>query len=237
MATFAQSPLVNAPTNSLAGCYQEVLTTIIRLMSGADQVSDAARFRADIRQLLRTAEMQATRLRIDTRDIGLASYAVVAFVDTSIMTSRLPVFEDWQGQTLQAELYRANVGGETFFDNLTGIMRRPETTSTADLLDLYLNCMLLGFQGRLGTEQLNMSRPQIIEKLTRIRGESTELSPQWRPSRRRIVAPDDGRRLRMALNVLAAAAAGAVILYLVFRLLLDHGVTGFESAVSGSFLR
>ncbi len=237
MATFNQSPGATLPTNGLPGCYQEVLTTVIRLMSGTDQVNDAVRFRTDIKQLLRTAETQANRLRVDAKDIGLASYAVVAFIDTSIMTSRLPVFEDWPRQFLQAELYRFNVGGETFFDNLTGIMKRPETTSTADLLDLYLNCMLLGFQGRFRTEQLNMSRPQIVEKIARIRGESAEISPQWRSSRRRIIATSgDGRRLRLALSVLAAAMASAAILFVVFRLLLDHGVSQFDSAVSGALL-
>jgi type VI protein secretion system component VasF len=75
-----------------------------------------------------------------------------------------------------------------------------------------------------------MSRPLIVEKIARIRGESSELSPQWRPSRRRIAAPGDGRRTQIALSVLAAAAASAAILFVVFRLLLDHGAAQFADA-------
>lgn len=234
MASFVESSRSTEPKSSLAGCYQEVLTTIVRLMSGADQVSEAGRFRTDIKELLRTAEMRAGQLRIDGKDIGLASYAVVAFIDTSIMTSRLPVFEDWARQTLQAELYGSSVGGETFFDSLTRIMKRPETASTADLLDLYLTCMLLGFQGRFRTDQLNMSRPQLVEKIARIRGESTELSPQWRASRKRIVTAGGGQRVRLAMTVFAAAAASAAILFVVFFLLLDRGASHFAEAVSGA---
>lgn len=237
MAVLSQA--TSGTESSLSGCYQEVLTTIARLLSQVDSVTDADRFRTDILALLRAAETDAARLRIDSKDIWLASYAVVAFIDTSIMTSRLPVFEDWAKQTLQAERYEGRaVGGEAFYDHLRGIMERPETASTADLLDLYLTCMLLGFRGRFQseTEQLNLSRPAIVQKIVRIRGESADFSPQWQASRKRIPVAADNSRTRRALTVFAAAAS-AVILYLGFSFLLDRGAYRFAEAAIGMLPR
>src|SRR6185312_5713044 len=54
----------------------------------------------------------------------------------------------------------------------------------ADLLELQYLCLLLGFRGRYNTGragELQAFIRQTAEKIRRIRGQSSELSPSWKP--------------------------------------------------------
>src|SRR5437667_12460049 len=74
---------------NLAFVFQELLTVGERLRSNRQQVSDAASFRAQIWGAVKLADDEARRRGYTAEDIELAIFAVVAFLDESILNLRL----------------------------------------------------------------------------------------------------------------------------------------------------
>ena len=168
---------------NLAFVFQELLTVGERLRSNRQQVSDAASFRAQIWGTVKLADDEARRRGYTAEDIELAIFAVVAFLDESILNLRLPVFGDWPRQPLQEERYGHHIAGEIFFQNLQKLLGRSDSQELADLLEVYYLCLLLGFAGRYsmgGRGDLRAIAGQTAEKIQRIRQAGGELSPGWR---------------------------------------------------------
>jgi type VI secretion system protein ImpK len=167
---------------NLAFVFQELLTVGERLRSNRQQVSDAASFRAQIWGAVRQAEEDARHRAYPTDDIELAVFAVVAFLDESILNLRLPVFADWPRQPLQEERYGHHVAGEIFFQNLQKLMTRTDSHELADLLEMYQLALLLGFAGRYsmgGRGDLRGITIQTGDRIQRIRQTSAWLAPGW----------------------------------------------------------
>src|SRR5262249_59827875 len=103
-------------------------------------------------------------------DVKQALFAVVAFVDESVLASRNPVFANWAKLPLQAELYGHQLAGEIFFQDLQRILDRPDSPETADLLEVYDLCLLLGFRGRYAAGgDLQALKAMIQDKIRRVR--------------------------------------------------------------------
>jgi type VI secretion system protein ImpK len=167
---------------NLAFVCQELLTVGERLRSNRQQVADAASFRAQIWAAVRQAEDDARRRGYSTDDIELAMFAVIAFLDESILNLRLPVFSDWPRQPLQEERYGHHVAGEIFFQNLTKLLTRSDSAELADLLEVYQLALLLGFAGRYsmgGRGELRGVTVQTGDRIQRIRQTSGSLAPGW----------------------------------------------------------
>jgi type VI secretion system protein ImpK len=154
-----------------------------RLRSHRQQVSDAAQFRAQLWAGVKQADDEARRQGYSPDDIELAAFAVVAFLDESILNLRLPIFADWPRQPLQEERYGHHIAGEIFFQNLQKLLQRTDSHDLADLLEVYHLCLLLGFAGRYsmgGRGDLRAIVMQTAEKIQRIRQTGAELAPFWR---------------------------------------------------------
>src|SRR3954454_75966 len=211
------APSVNTrrPEN-LALIYQEVLTAIERLRANRQGVTDANAFRHHTREAIKTAAGQALAAGYPAEDAKLATFAVVAFLDESVLNSRNPIFADWARQPLQEELFGTHIAGEVFFQNLQQLLGRSDSPDLADLLEIYYLCLLLGFGGRYSvgnrgelTQVMNMT----ADKIRRIRGRWTSFSPSW------MLPPDkvpSGRDPWVRkLGILAAACAIVMILLFV----------------------
>ena len=167
---------------NLAYCFQEVLTVGERLRSNRQPVTDAESFRHQVREAIKTAAEEARRRGYSGEDIQLATFAVVAFLDESILNLHNPVFADWPRRPLQEEYFGHHVAGEIFFQNLDKILQRNDSQDMADLLEIYQLCMLLGFAGKhsIGGRGELMARMQSTgNKIQHIRQMSPELSPSW----------------------------------------------------------
>ena len=90
---------------NLALIYQEVLTVITRFCTRRQTPTDAGVFRNWMKALIREAESAATAKGYPAEDTRLATFAVVAFLDESILNSNNPVFADWPRMPLQEELF------------------------------------------------------------------------------------------------------------------------------------
>jgi len=177
-------------TFSLASCYENAITTILRLAALQQQaVPNAEGFRASIRAALKSAMEQAKALGYTSEINQLAFFASVALLDESVLKLQSPAFADWAQRPMQEEMFGHNRAGEVFFEHLRGLLARQDSQETADCLEVYCLCMLLGFKGQYALSSggtgyfqsggASSARPsgeiqalirQAREKINRIRG-------------------------------------------------------------------
>src|SRR5271165_6903950 len=116
---------------SLASCYENALTIILRLSSlQAQQAGNSQDFRLSIRAALKAAMEQAKTLGYSSEINQLAFFAAVAFLDESVLKTQNPAFADWAQRPLQEEMFGHNRAGEVFFDHLQTLLIRPDSPET-----------------------------------------------------------------------------------------------------------
>lgn len=224
----------SARTGQLAVALQEAFTVAVRLRANRQVAADADSFRAHIKTLLATSDRDARQAGYEGEHVKLAVYAFVAFLDESVLNSSAPIFAGWARQPLQEEIFGDHVAGEAFFHKLDDLLARQDSEALADVLEVFLLCLRLGFRGRYGSasgDQLEAVMGSIQRKIDRIRGPAPELSPVWRPPADSVgVGPDPW------LPRLGIAAAGAfllaLVLFVAFRLGLRGGVSELMELVS-----
>src|SRR3954454_16158210 len=136
-------------TQSLASCYENAFTIILRLSALNQQsAANSQDFRASIRAALKAAMEQAKSLGYSSEINQLAFFAVVSLLDESVLKLQSPAFADWAQRPMQEEMFGHNRAGEVFFDNLRTLLARQDSQETADCLEVYCLCMLLGFKGK-----------------------------------------------------------------------------------------
>jgi type VI secretion system protein ImpK len=231
-AQFAQ----RRPEN-LAFVFQELLTVGERLRSNRQAVSDAPSFRAQIWEAVKTADQEARRRGYTSEDIELAVFAVIAFLDESILNMRLPVFADWPRQPLQEERYGHHIAGEIFFQNLQKLIGRADSQELADLIEVYYLCLLLGFAGRYsigGRGDLRAIMQQTAEKLGRIRQLNSQLSPEWYLPQETVKVVSGDPVVKWMLIGAVTSVILTLVLFISFRIFLGNGVTALRTiAVQG----
>jgi type VI secretion system protein ImpK len=136
-------------TTSLASCYENALTIVLRLSSlQQHSAANSQDFRTSIRAALRAAMEQAKVLGYSSDANQLAFFAVVALLDESVLKLQNPSFADWAQRPLQEEMFGHNRAGEVFFEHLRNLLARQDSQETADCLEVYCLCLLLGFKGQ-----------------------------------------------------------------------------------------
>jgi type VI secretion system protein ImpK len=198
----------------LALALQEPLVTTVRLRANRQAAADAASFREHIKQLLTRAHDEARRAGYGGEDVKLAIYAVVVFLDESVLNSRHPAFAEWPRRPLQEELFGGHMGGETFFQNLHTLLARQDTDDLADLLEVHQLCLLLGFEGRYGAggrDELRAWRTAVADKIARVRGRPGPLSPAWAPPNDEVIPiPTDPWVRPLAYGAIAMVALSSL---------------------------
>jgi type VI secretion system protein ImpK len=214
---------------NLALAFQEVFTAIVRLRSNRQAVTNADAFRAQMKQALLRADQEARSSGYKTEDVRQVLFAVVAFLDESVLASKNPIFADWPRLPLQTELFGHQIAGEVVFQELQKTLGRSDSAEACDVLEVYALCLLLGFRGRYaagGAGDLHSLISAIQEKIRRVRGPSGVLSPRGLlPSDAVRIAHSDRWVRRLA--IMASFSLGlAVILFVVFKLLLNSSLAG-----------
>lgn len=197
----------------LAHALQESITAVVRLRASRYPVTDANTFRSQMTQLLARAEQDALALGLNTQDARLALFAVVAFLDESVLNARIPALSDWSQRPMQDELFGGHMGGEWFFQHVDQLMARSDSPELTDLLEVHQLCLLLGFRGKYGTTdngQLHAISSRLAERLTRLRGPLGDLAPSWRPPSDRVDATDPWLR-RLTIGAITSVVVMAVL--------------------------
>jgi len=223
----ASGELAHAPAERahrrgiLALALQEALTATVRLRANRQSATDAASFRSHVKQLLSTAHEEARRAGYAAEDVKVGIYAVVVFLDESVLNSRHAAFGEWSRQPLQEELFGGHTGGEAFFQNLQALLGRQDTDDLADVLEVYQLCLPLGFQGRYGgtgsTERRGWTTA-VADKLARIRGGPRTLSPAWSPPGDEVIPLPKDPWVRPLGYAAATVFIGSVVLSFLFWL-------------------
>ena len=209
----------------LALSLQEPFTTIARLRANRQVAADSESFRIRIKQVLSAAEQEARQAGYAPDDIRLALFAVIAFLDETVLNSGQAMFADWPRRPLQQEVFGVHMAGELFFQYLQQLLGRQDSEDLADVLEVYELCLLLGYKGRYSAShgaELQVLAGQVSEKIDRVHGGIGELSPQWRPSTTEIGQPRDVWVPRLIATAVAAGVI-AVVLYIGFAISLHSG--------------
>jgi type VI secretion system protein ImpK len=222
---------------NLAFVFQELLTVGERLRSGRQPVNDSKSFRAQLLAALDSSIDDARQRGYAAEEVELAAFAVVAFLDESILNLRLPIFADWPKQPLQEQRYGHHMAGEIFFKNLGNLLSRNETNELADVLEVYYLALLLGFAGKFslgGKGELFAVQQQTGEKIQRVRKTTAELSPAWQ-------LPNDGPSRVQGdpwVKTLIYTAIGCLVLtallFVLFKVFLSSGVSTMADLAKGA---
>jgi type VI secretion system protein ImpK len=151
-------------------------------------------------------------------------------LDEAILSSKEPNAEEWRKRPLNIELFGQAIAGHVFFDKLTDIERRRDSLQLADLLEVYLLCLLLGFEGRFAPP-LNSEAHRIIERvrarIESIRRIDYKLSPllDLTPAPPAIASGPPWPLWA------AGALAAAILLFVLFKLHLGWMVGRIPSAL------
>ena len=99
--------------------------------------------KADITRLMSDIEIRIGQTNIPPDDYDLARFAVVAWVDETLLSSQWQDKDKWQKESLQRLYYQTADAGEIFFDRLNalGLHQR-------DVREVYYLCLAMGFKGR-----------------------------------------------------------------------------------------
>ncbi|HET9409533.1 MAG TPA: DotU family type IV/VI secretion system protein [Candidatus Sulfotelmatobacter sp.] len=222
------SPALERRGWNLALCFQEVFTAVVRLRYNRQAVSNADSFRAQMKQALRVAEQEARSHGCRPEDVKQVIFAVVAFLDESVLSSGNPVFANWARLPLQAELFGNQLAGEIFFQQLEKTLSRNDSQETADLLEVYYLCLLLGFKGRYAAGgDLRSLMAATQEKVRRVRGPFGPLSPRGAIPAEAVRLAQSDRWTRILGRFALITAAVAVALFILFKFSLMSGASSF----------
>ena len=227
LAEAASSGLLFDETENrrLADLYAPCFTLILQLRSSND-FGDAEILRKRIYDLFEEAGRAARHAGFSSDNYRSrnpepsAKFALVAFIDETILSSDWNQQERWRAQPLQLELYDLHDAGEVFYDHLEKLLAQP--VQYAEILEIYYLCMTLGFKGRYALHQQERWRIWIedaFKALTKVPGMGIgALAPHGKP-RDRVT---DQVRAGLPTWALAAIIGGlALLIYIIFFLIMN----------------
>ncbi len=163
----------------LVGFAGPVFDLILRLRAGIVKPSNDLRVK--VMSLLKDFEDRALRYRHRESIIQVTKFALASFVDEAVLTNDFNLKEEWEKYPLQLEHFGEHLAGNKFYEKLDAMI--PQIEVTADAVEVYYVCMLLGFKGRYAVyehEKLQGIMQKTADALVKA-GKITkiELSPHW----------------------------------------------------------
>ena len=193
-------------------------------LRGTQEYGPADVLRDRIKALLSDAEKAATRQGTPPEDVKDATFALVAFLDETLVSSDWSQKDYWVAKPLQLELFDRNDAGEEVFVRLDRLRANP--ARHAELLEVYYLSMALGFKGRYqlhGQEEYRRLIEETQAELARQPGLTPgRLSPHGKPHDQTVAEVQS--RLPV-WGLVAAAIVLGMLLYVVASLYIN-GVAG-----------
>src|SRR5215471_19290611 len=203
---------------NLALLYQGLLTGIVRIHSGRQPLVNADMFRRRTKEALAEVTREAMKRNYAAEHTIETDFAVVAFLDEVILTSKDPARDAWAQRPLQEELFNVSTAGELFFTRIERLQQRADTAELADMLEVYYLCILLGFEGQYATTsktEIHLLTGRLRQRIERIRGADPRFSPTGiLPGDPMVMAPPDPLAGKLKLAAMAAGGA-ALFIFLV----------------------
>ncbi|MBC7900170.1 MAG: DotU family type IV/VI secretion system protein [Saprospiraceae bacterium] len=204
--------------NDLVTFAGPVFDLILRVKAGIVEPSNE--LRPKIAGMLEDFEKRAERYRFNSKIVQVSKFALAAFVDETVLTNNFAMRNEWEKNPLQLEYFGEQLAGNKFFDKLEAMLKQIDVT--ADAIEIYYFCMLLGFKGRYAVyEQEKLmatmqTTANALVKAGKIR--AVELSPNWLVNDQPV--PPKKRGMPVWAKIGAATSLGlAFVLYLVMFLM------------------
>jgi len=215
-------------TSRLSEVFSPFFSLILQLRASS-QFSDAEKLRSDITQVLGECEQQA-RKSVATEDVDDAKFALVAFVDETILSSNWSMKGAWMSRPLQLQLYNRFDAGEHFFERMDSILG--QESSRLHVLEVYYLCLTLGFKGRYQLVEQEKLRSRIEAARARLK-QSTPmkagtLSPHGLP-RDQVAAEVKSKLPTWA--VIATAVTIGVLIYLALSVYVSRKASGVGESI------
>lgn len=221
----------DAQDRRLAEVYAPCFTLILQLRASRE-FGDAEVLRRRIKDLFDRAEAEGLRHGVASQDLREAKFALVAFIDETILSSDWSQKDRWVTRPLQLEFYDRYDAGEEFFVRLEGLLAQP--ARQADVLEVFYLCMTLGFKGRYELyeqERLRILIEEAFAAVSRTPGKGVEvLSPHGKP--RGQIATEV--RSKLPVWVIAVFAVGlALLIYIGMSLYMNSAAGSAVRAIDG----
>ncbi len=202
-----------ASKNDLVTFAGPVLDLILRIKAGI--VAPSNDLRQKIAGMLEDFEKRAERYRFNHKIVQVSKFALAAFVDETVLTNNFPLKNEWEKNPLQLEYFGEQLAGNKFFEKLEAMLNQIDVT--ADAVEIYYFCMLLGFKGRYAVYEHDkllatmQSTANALVKAGKIK--PVELSPHWLANDQPL--PVERRGMPTWAKIAAGAGlAVALIIYL-----------------------
>lgn len=203
--------------NDLIAFAGPIFDLILRLKSGI--VAPSNELRPQIAKLLTDFEKRAERYRLNHKIIQVSKFALASFVDETVLTNNFPLRDEWEKNPLQLEYFGEQLAGNKFFDKLKAMLKQMHVT--ADAVEVYYVCMLLGFKGRYGVyekEKLLAIMQKTANELVKVgKIKPVELSPNWLANDQPELIEKKGMPIWAKISAFSGIGL-AVIIYLVMIL-------------------
>jgi type VI secretion system protein ImpK len=130
-------------------------------------------------------EQKARSAGYKPESVQAAKYAMVAFIDEIVLSSKFPMKDEWAGSPLQLEYFNDFAAGEEFYNKLKTIRAGADSEKRA-VLEVYFLCLTHGFKGMYidlkGMEERKSLLEQLGAELKQGQaGDAIQLSPAWKP--------------------------------------------------------
>lgn len=209
------------PRPSLLELTSGVFAMILSLRQASDLGQEES-LRQRITSYLAGLEREGLDLGVMREDLDKARFALVAFIDETILDTNWSQREVWRDRPLQLDLFAERRAGGRFFDELDHLRRQGEPKR--EVVEVYHQCLNLGFEGQYrisGRDQLAVVRSDLDRYLgfdARDRRE-LKLSPHGkRRDTAYALAKDEFPFWRLA----AVAGGILVILFVIFLIWINY---------------
>lgn len=167
--------------SNLVNCYLPVFRMGIKFSIAPGDFPCCDDFRQECVTLLDKAQLQSESL-YGPEDCRDAHFSVVVWLDELVLRTSPLWVKEWRVSLLQSQRLRTTIGGEEFYSRLDSI-----DVTNKELRQVYLFCLLMGFQGKY-------AHKEHAELKARISEERKCLPEEWQawPGDARIMTKDVG---------------------------------------------
>lgn len=219
---------------ALALLYEGILTAIVRVQSGRQQIQGSDAFRTRMKTALDEIGRAASQRGYTADNVKEANFAIIAFLDEAVLNSNDGGRTQWARKTMQEEMFNQRSAGELFFQHLDQLRAHRDSTQLAQVLEVYYLCLLLGYEGKyaVGSKaELHLLMDNLRERVERISGRIVEFSPDAHlPPQQPIAIPLDPLPRRIRILALAAIAF-ALLCFVFFKASLSSRIGELQNVI------
>jgi type VI secretion system protein ImpK len=221
---------INRKKKNLSDIASECFMLILQLRA-TNNYGDAPKLKSRVSDMFDKFESNARQQGFDNEKIHSAKFALVAFLDETIISSEWTDKDEWLTEPLQIKYFETFNAGEEFFSNVQEL--RQKISVNEDVLEIYYLCLSLGFKGKYQLHSPEVLR-RIIEDLNlelhpdAYRSIDT-LSPNGKPKQSIV------QTVKVGLP-LWTYPLGAMVFLIIFYIILSLSISGELDSVL-NFLR